>query len=226
MKVHDAASKPTHTVEDYLMRMLVMERDDGEIVAARLAEQLQVAPPTVAMTLKRMERDGYVTGRGRKTLHLTEMGRQFGQAVTRRHMLLEWLLIKVFKVPLPEIHEEAHGLEHAISASLEERMVDILGDPKVCPHGNPMPGCEDYLAKWVPLSDCEEGQDLIIHRIHESAEDDHDLLHYLIEQQILPGSRVKLTKKLPFNQTCTIEMNGVTSTLGFVTAKMVFVEKV
>jgi hypothetical protein len=51
--------RPTHTVEDYLMTMHVMERDYGEIVAARLAEMLGVAPATVAMTFRRM---GATTG--------------------------------------------------------------------------------------------------------------------------------------------------------------------
>jgi len=33
-----------------------MERDGDEVIAARLAESLEVAPPTVTVTLKRMER--------------------------------------------------------------------------------------------------------------------------------------------------------------------------
>ena len=57
--------RPTHTVEDYLMTMHVMERDQGEIVAARLAELLNVSPATVTMTLKRMQRDQWVVGKSR-----------------------------------------------------------------------------------------------------------------------------------------------------------------
>ena len=74
------SNRPTHTVEDYLMTMLVMERDYGEIVAARLAEMMAVAPATVAMTLKRMERDNWITGTGRKAVHLTETGRELQTA--------------------------------------------------------------------------------------------------------------------------------------------------
>ena len=77
---------PTHTVENYLMTMYVMERDSGEIVAARLAEMLNVTPATVAMTLKRMERDNWITGKGRKSLHLTETGRAAADSVIRRHV--------------------------------------------------------------------------------------------------------------------------------------------
>ena len=47
------------------MTMQVMESDYGEIIAVRLAEMLNVAPATVAMTLKRMERDNWIIGTGR-----------------------------------------------------------------------------------------------------------------------------------------------------------------
>ena len=54
-------SRPTPTIEDYLAIIYVMERDEDEVIAARLAESLEVAPPTVTVTLKRMERDGWIT---------------------------------------------------------------------------------------------------------------------------------------------------------------------
>ena len=214
--------KPTHTVEDYLMRMLVMERDEGMIIAARLAEQLNVAPPTVAMTLRRMARDGYVIGKGRKTLHLTDRGREFGYDVTRRHMLVEWLLVKVLKIPMPLVHEEAHALEHAISPALEQRIEELLGNPKVCPHGNPLPGCEDHVKNWVALSDCSIGEIMIIRRIHELAEDDDALLKFLYENGVLPGSKVVVKEILPFNHTASILVEGRTVALGLTTAKQIF----
>jgi len=54
--------RPTPTIEDYLAVIYVMERDGDEVIAARLAESLEVAPPTVTVTLKRMERDGWDRG--------------------------------------------------------------------------------------------------------------------------------------------------------------------
>lgn len=220
-----AESRPTYTVEDYLMTMQVMERDQGEIVAARLAEMLNVAPATVAMTLKRMERDNWITGTGRKAVHLTETGREAAYSVTRRHMLTEWLLASIFKVPLPLIHDEAHGIEHAISPQLETRMRAILGDPKVCPHGNPFPGFEEVTSQWIPLTETPAGSDVIIRRIHEFAEDNPELLKFLIENGVLPGAKARLLNILAFNQTLTIEVAQKPITLGFPAARYVFVEK-
>lgn len=217
--------RPTHTVEDYLMTMHVMERDYGEIVAARLAEMMGVAPATVAMTLKRMERDNWITGTGRKAVHLTETGRQAAHSVTRRHMLTEWLLLRILKVPLPQIHDEAHGIEHAISPSLEERMRAILGDPQVCPHGNPLPGYEHVVSAWVPLTEFSPNERAIIRRIHEFAEENPDLLNFLIENKILPGAEVQILDILPFNQTVTVQVDDIPVTLGFAAARYIFAER-
>lgn len=218
-------SRPTHTVEDYLMTMQVMERDNGEIIPARLAEMLNVAPATVAMTLKRMERDNWITGTGRKAVHLTETGRAASHSVTRRHMLTEWLLVSVLKVPLSETHNEAHHIEHAISAQLEERLNDVLGNPEVCPHGNPFPGCEQVTSHWISLIDLPVGELVVVRRIHEFAEENIDLLKYLVENGVVPGAEIRLAEILPFNQTLTIAVAGKPVTLGFPAARFIFAER-
>lgn len=225
-KIADTAStRPTHTVEDYLMTMHVMERDQGEIVAARLAEIMNVTPATVAMTLKRMERDCWITGTGRKALHLTDTGRAAAYSVTRRHMLVEWLLVSILKVPLSETHNEAHNIEHAISPQIEERLREVLGDPQVCPHGNPFPGCEKSTSQWVALTDVAAGAVVTIRRIHELAEDNPDLLKFLYDSGIVPGTKVEIAEALPFNQTLTVKIKTRPVTLGFQSAQYVFVEK-
>jgi DtxR family Mn-dependent transcriptional regulator len=218
-------SRPTHTVEDYLMTMYVMQRDYGEIVAARLAEMMGVTPATVAMTLKRMERDNWIAGRGRKEIHLTETGRAAAHSVIQRHMLTEWLLLSIFKIPLFEIHNEAHGIEHAISPKLEERMQEILGDHKVCPHGNPFPGHEDLTEEWVALTEIPAGETVTIRRVHEFAEGNRDLLDYLGKNGVEPGARALLVEVLPFNQTLTLKIGGREVTLGFAAAGYIFVER-
>jgi DtxR family Mn-dependent transcriptional regulator len=219
------ATRPTHTIEDYLMTMYVMERDHGKIVAARLAEMMNVAPATVTMTLKRMERDKWIAGKRRKEIHLTETGRAAAHSVIRRHMLTEWLLVSVFNIPVFETHDEAHGIEHAISPNLEKRMQEILGDPKVCPHGNPFPGHEDLTDKWIPLPEIPPGETVTIRRIHEFAESDLDLLNYLGKNGVEPGALAKLIEILPFNQTLTLKIADKKVTLGFSAARHIFAER-
>ena len=58
----------------------------------------------------------------------------------RRHRLAERLLLDVIGLEWEKVHREADRWEHAISAEVEEKLVQLLGDPATCPHGNPIPG--------------------------------------------------------------------------------------
>ncbi len=217
-------SRPTPTIEDYLAVMYVMERDGEEIIAARLAESLEVAPPTVTVTLKRMERDGYVMSEGRKGIHLTEAGCSAASAVVRRHMLTEWMLARMLHVPWSQIHGEAHNIEHSISDEIEARLRDNLDDPQVCPHGNPLPGYEHVSAAWSPLTSFEVGQKVTVRRIHEVAENNQELMSFLETNGIVPGAQVEIAQILLFNQTIGLLVSGKEVILGAQTAQFIFGE--
>jgi DtxR family Mn-dependent transcriptional regulator len=242
-------ARPTPTVEDYLTILYILERDGEEVIAARLAEALEVAPPTVTVTLKRMQRDGYVrprqsrevegegrarprqsrevAGEGRarpRGVQLTEAGREAARDVLRRHMLAEWLLSRMLNIPWSRIHSEAHNLEHTISAEIETHMRDNLNDPQTCPHGNPLPGYEQVTAGWLPLTELKPGQRIILRRIHELAEDNEDLIAYLEANRLFPGAQAEVSEVLDFNQTVTLQVAGQPVTFGFATARYLFAE--
>ena len=214
--------KLSSTIEDYLSLIFVLERDNEPVVGARLAELLGVTPPTVTNTLKRMVRDGLLLS-DKKGTRLTRLGRTSAQTVTRRHMLTEWLMVN--RLPWSRLHGEAHNLEHAISEETESALLAELGHPATCPHGNPLPGREDAVAAWVPLTALPAGAQVTIRRIHELAEQNHELMAFLEARSILPGVRARVTEVLPFNQTLTLEVDGLPSTLGFAAARHIFAER-
>ncbi len=213
--------KPSQTIEDYLSLLYVLERDAEPVVGARLAELLGVSAPTVTNTLKRMARDGLITMNENGT-HLTEPGWASARAVMRRHMLMEWMMLKM--LPWSKLHGEAHSLEHAVSPEAEAAIYEELGHPKTCPHGNPLPGCEEAVAAWIPLTQIPTGTVVTIRRVHELAEENRQLLAFLEEKGILPRVQVTLGEILPFNQTITVLVKGQPVTLGFAVAKYIFVE--
>ena len=219
-------SRPTPTIEDYLAIMFVMERDGEEIIAARLAESLEVPPPTVTVTLKRMERDGWIEVEGRKNIHLTELGCEAASSVIRRHMLTEWMLARMLKVPWSEVHTEAHAIEHSISDDIENKMRQNFDDPQLCPHGNPLPGYEYVTVEWVPLTQMQAGEQVIIRRIHEMAENDAELMQFLENNAVIPGTQAEIRDVLAFNQTLTLGLGDRRVVLGFPAAQYIYVEKV
>ncbi len=214
--------KLSNTVEDYLSLIYVLERDNEPVVGAHLAEVLGVTPPTVTNTLKRLVRDGFITMDENGT-HLTEEGWESARTVVRRHMLTEWMMVR--RLPWSKLHGEAHNLEHAISADAEAALLEELGHPQTCPHGNPLPGCESAVAGWRPLTEQAPGEKVIIRRIHELGEQNSELMAYLEKNGIMPDVQATVTEILPFNQTVTIRVQGRNVTLGFAAARYVFVEK-
>ncbi len=52
------------------------------------------------------------------------------------------------------------------------------------------------------------GEQVTIRRIHEFAEENTELLNFLIEKMVLPGVEVEVLEVLPFNQTLTIGLEG------------------
>lgn len=214
--------KLSTTIEDYLSLIYVLERDNEPIIGVHMAELLGVTPPTVTNTLKRMVRDDLIT-MDEKGTHLTKTGWESARTVVRRHMIME--LMMVHRLPWSKLHGEAHNLEHAISKEAEEALFEEMGHPKTCPHGNPLPGYEEAVGGWIPLTGIAPNDEVVIKRIHEIAEHNSELMAFLEAKGIMPGVRVKVKEKLEFNQTITLDIKGQEITLGFASAKYIFVER-
>jgi DtxR family Mn-dependent transcriptional regulator len=217
--------RPTPTVEDYLGVIYTLERDGEVVIGARLAEWLEVSPPTVTATVKRMIRDGWVTMDDAKEIRLTIEGRAAARSVLRRHMLAELLLAHILGVPWSQVHQEADAMEHTISPDTMERLAAKLDHPETCPHGNPLPGYESQLAGLFPLTQAQADQRLIIRRVHESAEEQEDLMAYLEQRGLLPGARVVVQEVMPFNETILLECRGQAVVLGLVPAALIYAEE-
>jgi DtxR family Mn-dependent transcriptional regulator len=214
--------KLSATIENYLSLMYELERDQEPVIGVRLAQLLNVTPPTVTNTLKRMVRDGLITMDANGT-RLTKAGKQSARTVVRRHMLTEWMMARI--LPWSKLHQEAHNLEHAISAEVETALFEELEHPQTCPHGNPLPGCEEVVSAWIPLTKTSPGDVTIVKRVHEIAEYNLELLTFFESNGLIIDAVVIVREVLPFNQTITLEINGQIVTLGFASAQHLFVER-
>jgi len=138
--------KLTVSKEDYLKAIwnLSERRAEGKSEAGTndLAEMLAVSPPAVSRMLKRMEKQSLVSHTPYYGVRLTDKGREVAVHIVRRHRLLELFLWKVLKYDEHSVHDEAERLEHHISDEFEEKIDALLGFPKKCPHGSPIPSVD------------------------------------------------------------------------------------
>src|ERR1700710_2879555 len=128
------------TTEMYLRTVYELEEEGVVALRARIAERLGQSGPTVSQTVARMERDGLLHVADDRHLELTEKGRHEAVGVMRKHRLAERLLADIIGLDWEDVHIEACRWEHVMSEAVERRIVAMLDQPLVCPHGNPIPG--------------------------------------------------------------------------------------
>lgn len=188
----------SETIEDYLQTIYSLETEGEKVISARLARWMRVTPPTAWATVQRMQRDGLVEVDERKTIHLTQFGRTQAEGVARRHRLSERFLNDVLGLGWAEAHVEAHHFEHGMTSLIEERIFNLLGRPKTCPHGSPIPGSGYTLSPDLrSLDSFAPGETGTIQFISEELEEDMELLKYLERHDLKPGQDVTVQEKVP-----------------------------
>ncbi len=181
-------------LEEYLETIHDLAEAGTPVIQARIAERLGKAAPSVSEMLDRLQADGYVERDGR-LLELTGKGRTIAEGVVRKHRLAERLLVDVIGLEWHKAHLEAGRWEHVISDEVEARLVELLGNPTTCPHGNPIPGAAPNGGEpraQTCLLDASTGQVVRLERITEEVELDTQSLVYLYEHNFIPGSTAKV----------------------------------
>jgi DtxR family transcriptional regulator, Mn-dependent transcriptional regulator len=184
------------TTEEYLETILAIEEEGVPPLRARLVERLGLSAAAVSETVNRLVALGYTELRDDRTIRLTEKGRRLATTVVRRHRLAERLLTDVIGLEWEKVHREAARWEHAISADVEQKLVELLGDPVTCPHGNPIPGSrrKGRASPTVPLAKAEPGR-VTIARISEKLELNDDGLSLLARARLIPGASATIVER-------------------------------
>src|SRR6476659_120632 len=180
-EMHDAT-------EEYLETILELEEEGITPIRARLVERLKVSAPAVSEQVNRLVGGGYTELMDDRSLRLTKKGRDLATSVVRRHRLAERLLVDVIGLEWEKVHREADRWEHAISADVEQKLVELLGDPATCPHGNPIPGSGHAVEgpASMPLTQMRPGP-VVVRRISEKVEIDDDAIAFLVRADLKPG---------------------------------------
>ena len=183
------------TTEEYLEQILELEEEGVTPMRARLVERLGLSAAAVSETVGRLEGHGFVELQADRSLRLTDEGRELATTVVRRHRLAERLLLDVIGLEWEKVHREADRWEHAISADVEQKLVELLGDPLTCPHGNPIPGSKRIAptTRSIPMSEAGVGP-VIVARISEKLELSDEGLQLVARAGLIPGSDAEVVE--------------------------------
>jgi DtxR family Mn-dependent transcriptional regulator len=210
-------------VSHYLEAIYYMWSEGEPLRSARLADWMAVSRPTVTVAVRRMTGYGMIKMNRRKEVELTAKGRRMAEAIVRRHRIMERWLTDGLGLDWVTADTEAARLEHAVSDVVEKRLYDVLGQPKTCPHGNPIPGYSSAAPREVRLATLGAGVRARISRVSEVAEREAPLLlAYLHKREITPGREVTVIETDEVGKTMRVRIAKRDVTLNHETASKVW----
>ncbi len=132
---------------------------------------------------------------------ITEKGRIEGQKIVRRHRLAERLSSDILDIKKKLVHPLSCQFEHLLHEGVEENICILLGHPKTCPHGKPIPKGEcchlprETIGKVISsLDNLKVNQKGEVAYIHT---EDRKKLQKLMSMNILPGMEITLIQIFP-----------------------------
>jgi DtxR family Mn-dependent transcriptional regulator len=212
------------TEENYLKALLALSGEGSDVNVKELSEQLGIKMPTVTSMMKKLAEKGLVQYESYKPLRLTEKGRQAAGLIVRKHRLTEMFLVEKMGFGWEAVHDIAEQIEHLHSPLFFQKMDEMLGFPKIDPHGSPIPD-EQGNMEWKSyrkLSDCQPGEVVTLSAvIHTSS----DFLKYLNSRELRLGVQVSIQSVEAFDRSMVVSYDArKAETLSHVVCERLLVE--
>lgn len=206
----------TDSMQEYLAeayRLAYYQPDDPYISTSALAEAMHVSAPAVTRMVQRLRDGGYLQHEPYRGIRLTAHGEREALANIRRHRLVEVFLVNVMQFGWHEVHDEADDLGSVVSEEIVQRMAEMTGNPRRCPHGEPIPTADGHMPRVrdYSLNEAKTGATYVISRVNTH---DFDKLAYLGELGLRPGRRFELVARAPFNGPLQLALDGTTTLIG------------
>jgi DtxR family Mn-dependent transcriptional regulator len=216
----------TISIQDYLKNIYELTEDGEAASTNALAKKLNVSAPSVTGMVQKLAsaKPALVEYQKHQGVTLTREGKKAALEVIRHHRLLESWLVQTLGYSWAEVHEEAERLEHVISEDFERRIAAAMGHPTRDPHGELIPTADLKmpLDDSTPLSALRPGQVATIKRVNAS---NAELLHYLDNLGLVPGSQIEVRGHSPFDHNLTVKVGRKSFVLGLSITSKVFVEE-
>jgi DtxR family Mn-dependent transcriptional regulator len=206
----------TAAVEDYVKAVYMLELRGGTASTTALAARLEVTPGAVSGMLPKLTALGLVEHEPYRSVRLTDRGRLVALEVVRHHRLLELFLVESLGMGWDEVHAEAEVLEHVLSEELEELIAAKLGHPTLDPHGDPIPSRDLAIADDVESRDLYQLDPGARGTLVRVSDDDPEMLRFLTERGITPGTRLEVIERQPFDGPLSVRVGDQVHVLGAV----------
>ena len=215
----------SRTEENYLKVLFNLPNESGEVNVNEVSKALDIKMPTVTSMMKKLAEKKLVHYESYKPLRLTDNGKKEAGLIIRKHRLIEMFLVEKMGFGWEEVHDIAEQVEHVQSVEFFEKMDEMLGFPKIDPHGSPIPDKNGEIS-WIAyykLSECEAGETVQLAAvIHTSSE----FLKFLNSREMKLGLKLKIKSIEAFDKTMVLSYGKRPSeTLSHTVCERLLVEK-
>jgi DtxR family Mn-dependent transcriptional regulator len=216
----------SESIQDYLKTIYELrhEREQPATTNA-LAARLNIAAASVTGMLKKLAEMKLVAYEPYQGAVLTPAGEKIALEVIRHHRLIELYLTEAMGYSWDEVHAEADKLEHAISEAFEDKIASMLGDPKVDPHGDPIPAKDGTVAasSRKTLYDLPKGSSVCIQRVRD---EDPRVLREVAQLGLIPNTRIIVGDFGPAATRMITFIDGSTRSVSREIAQHIFVSEI
>jgi len=187
----------SHSLEEALEGLWsAKERGKENLAAIQEVTKVTLGPELVA----ELTSQGLATAQADRLL-LTPAGEDAARQVIRRHRLAERLLHDILHMSVEATEESACEFEHMLADQVTESICTLLGHPRECPHGSPIPegrccrearqSVESLVVPLTRLASGEEGKVAYLSSASPAR------LHKLMAFGIAPGMKVRVHQHYP-----------------------------
>jgi len=215
----------SNTEENYLKALFELANEEGEVSMNELGKRLDIKMPTVNSMMKKLGNKQLVHYQSYKPVRLTEKGKKEAAFVIRKHRLTEMFLLENMGFGWEDVHEIAEQIEHIKSQVFFEKMDEILGHPKIDPHGSPIPDTNGEIEwpEYNKLCECKAGETVKLMAVtHQGV----DFLKFLNSRDLKLGLKLKIISVEAFDGSMTVSYNNrAAETLSHIICDKLLVER-
>lgn len=184
-----------------ILEVLWVQLEEGGKESVSREDIVVGSSPVYEESITVLEKKGLVEVDGDQ-IQFTDLGFEEARRTIRRHRLSERMFLDIFEMTEEDLEKVACRFEHMlIRPELEEKICELLGHPRRCPHDRPIPIGEcchraETRAdqRVVPMSNLRQGEQGAIAYVHTG---DSEKLKKLMALGILPGESVTLQRRYP-----------------------------
>ena len=195
----------------------------SHVTSSQLSETLDISLPAVTRMVNRLKDFGLLTHKRYQGIAITEAGRVVALKRIRRQRIAEVFLVQIMDISWLDAHEEAQRLGEGLSDAVVARMLEMTGNPSVCPHGEPIPSAQGTLPPQtdVPLSQIKQPARIRISRLITR---ESDRLAYIEALGLSPGQACEVLHVAPFDGPMQLKLGREFRIIGHSLAQLIRVE--